>query len=74
MPTQRLFQADRITTYCPRCGTPLSDAEVATGYTEVEDPSVFILFRVTEPSHPALGGAAFQVIVLSIQPSDAVGA
>jgi isoleucyl-tRNA synthetase len=54
-----LFQADRITTYCPRCGTPLSDAEVATGYTEVEDPSVFILFRVTEPSHPALGGAAF---------------
>jgi isoleucyl-tRNA synthetase len=54
-----LFQADRITTYCPRCGTPLSDAEVATGYTEVEDPSVFILFRVSEPSDPALEGAAF---------------
>jgi isoleucyl-tRNA synthetase len=54
-----LFQADRITAYCPRCGTPLSDAEVATGYTEVEDPSVFILFRVTEPSDPSLEGAAF---------------
>jgi isoleucyl-tRNA synthetase len=53
-----LFQADRITAYCPRCGTPLSDAEVATGYTEVEDPSVFIMFRVTEPSMRALEGAA----------------
>jgi isoleucyl-tRNA synthetase len=53
-----LFQADRITTYCPRCGTPLSDAEVATGYTDVEDPSVFVLFRVSQPSDPALEGAA----------------
>ena len=39
-----LFQDDRITTYCPRCGTPLSDAEVAMGYADVEDPSVFIRF------------------------------
>jgi isoleucyl-tRNA synthetase len=53
-----LFQDDRITTYCPRCGTPLSDAEVAMGYADVEDPSVFVGFRVTEPSDPALEGAA----------------
>jgi len=53
-----LFQDDRITTYCPRCGTPLSDAEVAMGYADVEDPSVFVLFRVVEPSDPALDGAA----------------
>jgi isoleucyl-tRNA synthetase len=52
-----LFQDDRITTYCPRCGTPLSDAEVAMGYADVEDPSVFIGFRVAEPSDPALAGA-----------------
>ncbi|HJU57850.1 MAG TPA: isoleucine--tRNA ligase [Actinomycetota bacterium] len=52
-----LFQDDRITTYCPRCGTPLSDAEVAMGYADIEDPSVFIGFRVTEPSHPSLDGA-----------------
>jgi isoleucyl-tRNA synthetase len=43
-----LFQDDRITTYCPRCGTPLSDAEVAMGYADVEDPSVFIKFTVVE--------------------------
>ncbi len=52
-----LSEDDRITTYCPRCGTPLSDAEVAMGYTEVEDPSVFVKFTVTESRHADLVGA-----------------
>ena len=52
-----LFQDDRITTYCPRCGTPLSDAEVAMGYADVEDPSVFVKFTVVESEHPDLVGA-----------------
>jgi isoleucyl-tRNA synthetase len=42
-----LFEADRVATYCPRCGTGLSDAEVALGYQTVEDPSVFLRFPVT---------------------------
>ncbi len=53
-----LFQDDRITTYCPRCGTPLSDAEVAMGYADVEDPSVYVLFRVTDAPDPSLVGAS----------------
>src|SRR3990172_157873 len=53
-----LFQDDRISTYCPRCGTSLSDAEVAMGYAEVTDPSVFILFRVTDPPDASLAGAS----------------
>src|SRR5207344_584665 len=52
-----LFQDDRITTYCPRCGTPLSDAEVAMGYADVEDPSVFVKFRIVESRHRRLIGA-----------------
>jgi isoleucyl-tRNA synthetase len=52
-----LFQDDRIATYCPRCGTPLSDAEVAMGYAEVEDPSVYIDFTVTDSPHRELVGA-----------------
>ena len=52
-----LFQDDRITTYCPRCGTPLSDAEVAMGYADVEDPSVFIKFTVVESEDDRLVGA-----------------
>ena len=43
-----LVEADRVTTYCPRCGTALSDAEVAQGYETVEDPSVFVKFEVID--------------------------
>jgi isoleucyl-tRNA synthetase len=54
-----LFEADRISAYCPRCGTPLSDAEVALGYAEVTDPSVFVRFRLAEtPVGPDLRGAS----------------
>ncbi|HET9724012.1 MAG TPA: isoleucine--tRNA ligase [Actinomycetota bacterium] len=53
-----LFEADKVTTYCPRCGTALSDAETAMGYAEVEDPSVFVLFRLMEAPDPSLVGAA----------------
>jgi isoleucyl-tRNA synthetase len=53
-----LFEADKVTTYCPRCGTTLSDAETAMGYAEVEDPSVFVLFRLVEAPDASLVGAA----------------
>ena len=32
--------------YCPRCGTPLSSHEVAQGYKDVEDTSVYVRFAV----------------------------
>ncbi len=53
-----LYQDDRVTSYCPRCGTALSDAETALGYEEVEDPSVFVRFRITEAEDPSLVGLA----------------
>jgi isoleucyl-tRNA synthetase len=53
-----LFEADKVTTYCPRCGTALSDHETALGYTPVEDPSVFIKFRIVEAPRPELVGAS----------------
>ncbi|HDH81853.1 MAG TPA: isoleucine--tRNA ligase, partial [Thermoplasmatales archaeon] len=36
----------RVTPYCPRCGTTLSSHEVAQGYKEVSDPSIFVKFKV----------------------------
>ncbi|MGH2740676.1 MAG: isoleucine--tRNA ligase [Actinomycetota bacterium] len=42
-----LFEDDRSAAYCPRCGTGLSDHEVALGYTTVTDPSVTVRFPVT---------------------------
>ncbi len=37
-----LYQGFKVVPYCPRCGTPLSDHEVAQGYAQAEDPSVFV--------------------------------
>jgi isoleucyl-tRNA synthetase len=54
-----LFRDFRSVAYCPRCGTALSDHEVAQGYTEVVDPGVTVKFPVTEPSRPDLAGASF---------------
>jgi isoleucyl-tRNA synthetase len=53
-----LFQSDKVTTYCPRCGTALSDHETSLGYTQVVDPSVYIQFPIREASDPALVGAS----------------
>ncbi len=49
-----LVESDKVTAYCPRCGTALSDAEVAMGYQTVEDPSVFVRFRAAAGAIPGL--------------------
>ncbi len=53
-----LYQDHRVTWYCPRCGTALSDHETAQGYELVEDPSVYVLFRIVDAPDPSLAGAA----------------
>jgi isoleucyl-tRNA synthetase len=46
-----LYQGYKVVPYCPRCGTPLSDHEVALGYQQTEDPSVYVrLPLVDEPN------------------------
>ncbi|MCA1726599.1 MAG: isoleucine--tRNA ligase, partial [Actinobacteria bacterium] len=39
-----LFEDLKSVAYCSRCGTGLSDHEVALGYTTVTDPSVYVRF------------------------------
>ena len=57
-----LLQQDyKVTAYCPRCGTALSDAEVAQGYQHVEDPSVYLRFPVVESTLPQVIGASLLV-------------
>jgi len=43
-----LYQGFKVVPYCPRCGTPLSDHEVAQGYDDAEDPSVFVRMRLLD--------------------------
>jgi isoleucyl-tRNA synthetase len=42
----RLYEGHRVVPYCTRCGTALSSHEVAQGYKDVIDPSVFVRFPV----------------------------
>jgi isoleucyl-tRNA synthetase len=50
-----LVEDYRVAPYCPRCGTTLSDHELAQGYEDVSDPSVYVRFPLT--SGPLAGKA-----------------
>ena len=41
-----LYEGHKVVPYCPRCGTALSSHEVAQGYKEVEDNSVYVRFQM----------------------------
>ena len=49
---QLLYRGHKILPYCPRCGTSLSSHEVAQGYEDVDDPSVYLALDLG-----AVGGA-----------------
>jgi isoleucyl-tRNA synthetase len=44
-----LVRGHKILPYCPRCETTLSSHEVAQGYQDVEDPSVYLALELTSP-------------------------
>jgi isoleucyl-tRNA synthetase len=44
----RLYRGHKVVPYCSRCGTALSSHEVALGYEDVEDPSVYVKLPVVE--------------------------
>lgn len=41
-----IYRGYKIQPYCPRCETPLSSHEVAQGYEDTKDPSVYIKFAI----------------------------
>ena len=41
-----IYQGYKVTPHCPRCGTSLSSHEVALGYQDTDDPSVYIKFKL----------------------------
>src|ERR671928_1343453 len=51
-----LYEGHKVVPYCPRCGTALSSHEVALGYKDVEDPSVYVRFPVAEDGGPLQAG------------------
>jgi len=43
-----LYQGYKVVPYCPRCGTSLSDHEVAQGYAQATDPSLYVKFPLKD--------------------------
>ncbi len=43
-----LYRGHKSVPYCPRCGTALSSHEVAQGYKDVDDPSLYFLAPILD--------------------------
>ncbi|MEM3544664.1 MAG: isoleucine--tRNA ligase [Nitrososphaerota archaeon] len=56
-----LIESFKVVPYCPRCETPLSSHEVAQGYEEVEDPSIYVKF-------PLEGAGNLYVVIWTTTP------
>jgi len=41
-----LYKGHKVVPYCPRCGTALSAHELSQGYKSVEEPSIFVKFKL----------------------------
>ncbi len=41
-----LYEGYKVVPFCPRCETPLSSHEVALGYKDVKEESVYIAFKI----------------------------
>jgi isoleucyl-tRNA synthetase len=57
----RLYEGHKVVPYCPRDGTPLSSHEVAQGYQDVEDASIYVRF-------PLLGAASEFLLIWTTTP------
>ncbi|HSN57947.1 MAG TPA: isoleucine--tRNA ligase [Clostridiaceae bacterium] len=41
-----MYKGHRVVPYCPRCGTALSSHELAQGYKDVKEVSVYVKFKI----------------------------
>jgi isoleucyl-tRNA synthetase len=56
----RLYEGHKVVPYCPRDGTPLSSHEVAQGYQDVVDASIYVRFPLLD-EHGAIGDESLLV-------------
>ena len=53
-----LYRGHKVLPYCPQTGTSYSSHEVALGYKEVEEPSVYIKFKLDGQAKERFGEAS----------------
>ena len=56
-----LYEGHKVVPYCPRCGTALSSHEVALGYRDVVDPSVYVRLPIQTATAPLRQGDALLI-------------
>jgi len=56
-----LYEGNKVVPYCPRCGTALSSHEVALGYKDVVDPSVYVRLAIVADHGPVRAGDALLI-------------
>ncbi len=56
-----LYRGHRVLPYCPRCGTALSSHELALGYEDVTDKSIYVTF-------PLEDGSGWELVVWTTTP------
>ena len=61
-----LYQGFKVVPYCPRCGTAISSHEVAQGYKDVTEDSVYLRFRLTPEAARTLTGASDAPVSLAV--------
>jgi len=49
-----IYRGFKIVPQCPHCETPLSSHELAQGYADVKDPSLYVKVRLTESDDKAV--------------------
>jgi isoleucyl-tRNA synthetase len=65
-----LTEGHEVVPYCPRCGTALSSHEVALGYRDVIDPSVYVKFPLKED--PSVSLLAWTTMPWTLVPHAAI--
>jgi isoleucyl-tRNA synthetase len=65
----KIYKGYKIQPYCPRCETPLSTHEVAQGYEDVKDPSVYVTFKIKQSEKTKkLGIDGYEFLVWTTTP------
>jgi isoleucyl-tRNA synthetase len=60
----RLYEGHKVVPYCPRDGTPLSSHEVAQGYQDVKDASIYVRFPLIGSGGEDDEGAARESLLI----------
>ena len=61
-----LYEGFKVVPYCPRCGTAISSHEVAQGYKDVTEDSIYVRFRLAPQAAERLTGKPGKPVSLAV--------